>query len=181
MKNLRCFLLIAVLATLISCSNDDTPQELNSTLILGEWNLEEISYSGSSTVTQGGQTLTSTYTGEGIDLDARVIFNDATNYTTEGNYTIKLITTVNGQTMEQNIPYPDLSGSGTYRIEGNKIFTTSTRPAGPGPIDPMATVEGTIIELTSNRMAFLTEQQLSSTVQGAEVEIENEMLQVVSR
>lgn len=181
MKNPRCFLLIALLATLISCSNDDNPPGVNSTLVLGEWNVEEISYSGSSTVTQGGQTLTSTYTGEAIDLDARLIFNDATNYTTEGNYTIKLLTTVNGQTMEQNVPYPDLSGSGTYRIEGNKIFTTSSRPAGPGPVDPMATLEGTIIELTTNRMVFLIEQQVSSNIQGAEVEIENEMLQVFSR
>ncbi len=95
MKNPKYLLLIAVLVSLVSCSKDENPG-VDVSLVLGEWNLEEITYSGTSTVTQGGQTLTSSYTGEAIDLDARVIFNNDNKFRTEGSYTIKVITTVMG-------------------------------------------------------------------------------------
>ena len=181
MKIFKYFLLTAALVFFVSCSKDDDNPGTDSSMVLGEWNLEEFSYSGSTTATQGDQTVSSTYTGEAYDLDARVIFNSATNYSTEGSYTIKLTTTVNGQTMVQDYPYSDISGSGTYRVEGNKLITTSNAPPDPGLVDPMATAEGTIVELTANRMVLFAEQVVNSTMQGAEVEIRNETLQVFSR
>lgn len=181
MKNLRLIALLAVIGICLSCSNDDNDTDVNSSMVLGEWQLEEISYSGTSSVNGDGFTSLVSYSAEAIDINAQVIFNNATNYTTKGNYVIRMTTTVDGATEVENYPYININGSGTYRIEGNKIFTEPTLPRASEQEYLMGSGEGTIIELAENRMVFFMAEQVNSTIENMELEVTYEVTQILTR
>lgn len=181
MKNFRSIMLIAALITCISCSNDDNDPEVNSGLILGEWQFEEMSYTGTTTVTMEGQTSSLSYEAEAIDIDAQVIFNDQTTYRTQGSYTIRMTTIMEGQSYEQDYPFSNVDGTGTYRIEGNTIFTNADVPAGSEHEYLMTAGEGTIMELTENRMVLFTSQEEITTTDNMEMEVTIELIQVLIR
>jgi hypothetical protein len=177
MRALKVLLFVTALASLVSCSKDDDGPQVDKNMILGEWELTEFNYSGTTSVNDGTETATVSYTGEGIDMDAQVVFVDASNYTTAGSYTIKLTTTVDGESSAQEYTYPDLTGSGTYKIEGNKMTTT---PQGSQEQIIQAS-EAVIQELTSSKMVLVIEQRSVTVVEGMEVEINLDMIQVLSR
>lgn len=180
MKNLRLIALLAVISTCFSCSKDDNETDVNSS-VLGEWQLEEISYSGTTSVNADGFTSIVSYSAEAIDIDAQVIFNDATNYTTKGSYVIRMTTTFDGDTEVENYPFTNINGSGTYRIEGNKIFTEPNLPPGSEQEYLMGSGEGTILELTENRMVLFVAEQVNSTVENMEMEVTYEVTQILTR
>lgn len=180
MKILKYSLLSAALVFFISCSKDDNP-EVNSSLVLGEWDFEEFTYSGTSTTTIGGESATSTYTGEAYDLDAGINFESDGNYSVQGKYIIKLTNTVYGQTMVQDYPFTGINVTGKYRIEGNKMFVTANVPAGGINLNPTGTTEGVIVELTVNRLVIASKQEANVTEQGVQVKIIHEEYQVFTR
>lgn len=181
MKIIKFCLFPLLLLFVVSCSKDDDNPGADASLVQGEWNFEEFTYTGTTTASQGGQTITTTYSGEAFDLDASVILNNAGNFSTAGSYVIKLTTTAFGQTTVQDHPVPDISAAGTYKIEGNKLITTTTQPPNSPTVSPMATAEGMIVELTANRMILTSIQEINTTMQGAQVQIRNETYQVFSR
>ncbi|MFD2516430.1 lipocalin family protein [Salinimicrobium flavum] len=150
---------------------------MDKDIILGEWNLTEFSYSGINSVKDGDETASVSYSAEAKDLNAQVVFQDAGKYTTAGSYTLTLTTTVDGETSAQDFPYPDITGSGTYRIEGNKMITTPN--AGDELI--IQASEGIIEELTPNRMVLVIEERSVTKIDEMEVEINFDMIQVLTR
>lgn len=181
MKNLKLIALLAVIGTCFSCSNDDNDTDANPSMVLGEWQLEEMSYSGTSSVNGDGFTSFVSYSAEAIDINAQVIFNNATNYTTKGSYVIRMTTTYDGDTEVENYPFTNINGSGTYRIEGNKIFTEPTLPPASEQEYLMGSGEGTIIELTENRMVVFMAEQVNSTIENMELEVTYEVTQILTR
>lgn len=181
MKSFRSVLLVAALITCFSCSNDNNDPEVSSEMILGEWNLEEMSYSGTSTATMNGQTSSLVYAAEAIDMDAQVIFNDQSNYSTKGSYTIRMTTTMEGSTDVQDHLISNANATGTYRIEGNKIYTSANQPADSEQEYLMDTGEGTIMELTGNRMVIFSSEEVNTTSDGMALEVTMELIQILSR
>ena len=125
--------------------------------------------------------MTSTYIGDLYNIDMRLILNNDNTYRTEGSYTVKLTTTVDGESFVQNIPFSNIVTTGTYRIEGNRITTEdATQPQQPGNVS-MTVNEGTILELSESRLVLVFDQDFNSEMQGAQVNISVEGQQVFSR
>lgn len=181
MKGIKFIMLVAALVTCISCSEENNDPEVNQGILLGEWQLEEMNYSGTTSVAGDGQTSTVSYAAEAIDINAQVTFTDASNYSTKGSYTIRMHTTVEGETAVQNFPYTNINGSGTYRIEGNKIFTNPGTPSTSDQEFLMDSSEGTLMELTENRMVIFIEEEVNSTVENMELNVTYEVIQIFSR
>lgn len=180
MKTTKYFFLLLTITILASCSKEDAPSTEHS-LIVGEWNLEEYTYSGTTTATQGGSTMTTSYIGELYDIDMRLILNSDNTYRTEGSYMVKLTSTVEGQSFVENRAFNDIVTTGTYRIEDNKLITgDTTTPQQPGSVT-MTVDEGTILELTENRLVLGFVQDFNSGMEGAQVNISVEGQQVYSR
>ena len=185
MKPIKYLFVLFTFVALVSCSEEnDNPSEEQS-IIVGEWNLEEVNYSGTSTASQGGYTTSASYIGEYYDIDSRLILNSDNTYRTEGSYMVELTTIVAGQTSIQNLPFSDVEVTGTYRIDNDKLIlgsnNESQQPQQPGNLNMAAITEGTIVELTANRLVVAFDQDISSEMEGAEVNISIEGLQVYSR
>ncbi len=177
MRALKVLLFVTAMVSYVSCSKDDDGPQIDKNMILGEWDLTEFSYSGVSSVKGGDGTTSVSYTAEASEIDAQVVFVDAGNYTTAGSYTITLTTTANGETSVQDYTYPNIAGSGTYKIEGNKMITSPK--GGEGQI--IQASEGIIKELSPKRLVFVIEERSVTEVEGIEVEINFDMIQVLTR
>lgn len=181
MKTIKNFCALVTCLIVISCSGDDDNPGIDQSLILGEWDLVEYNYSGNTSVTQGGSTITTSYIGEFYDLDAQVVFNENNSYSTAGSYVVKLTTTYEGETLVQDVPSNDVSSTGTYRIESNKLITdVSPQLQQPGDLNIVIN-EATIVELTSNRLVLSFEQEFNTTMEGMEMNLNVEGVQVYSR
>lgn len=181
MKTIKYFLAIFAFATLVSCSVEDDNPSVDQSLLVGEWNLEEYNYSGTTKLTQGSNSYSTSYIGEALNLDARVILNSDNTYITAGTYTIKLSSTGNGQTDVQEVPMGNIASSGTYRVEGNK-FITDNQPTQPQEeMGIMAINEATIVELTSSRMVLSIDDTVLTEMEGIAIEVKVKAIQVYSR
>lgn len=183
MKIFRNSVLALLFIAFVSCSGDDDDASVQTSDLTGEWNLQEMDYSGTSTVNFGGTTASTSYSGELISGGALVTFNDDNTWTSGGSYTIRLTTNMEGMTDVQDVPVSDFSGSGTYSVNGNKITTTQEEYdlEEPFTISPMGIEEATISELTADRLVLTFDYAETTTMNGMEVEITMEGYQVLTR
>ena len=70
-------LFIAFTMVLSSCSSDDTAS--TSAELIGEWNGQAISYSGTTTTEVLGESIESTYVAQGYDINFTMIFSEMPN------------------------------------------------------------------------------------------------------
>lgn len=175
------YLLLFTAMGLISCSENEQPPEEASSLVVGEWNIEEINFTGTSTVTEGGQSLTCEYTGHASAMEMTMIYDSDNNYSIQGKYNIMVITILNGDTNSDLQVYPHISTTGTYSIQENILVTTANWSPGKDPVYPLASFEGAIKELTLNKMVLFIEKQESSIVNGTQIENNYQMTQIFSR
>lgn len=180
MKTTKFFFALLTVAILASCSKEDDVPPVDDSLLLGEWNLEEYIYSGTSSVSQGGTTMTISFVGEFYDIDARLILNSDNTYRTEGSYVVELTSTMEGQTFTENRPSPYVEATGTYRIENSTLITGDNQVQQPGDVN-MTVIQGTIAELTANRLVIVFDQDFVSGTEGAQLNISVEGQQVYSR
>lgn len=178
MKTFKYFLATLAFVSLFACSNDDDNPGVEAAAVVGEWNLDEYNYTSSTTVTQGENSYSTVGVGEAINLDAQMILNNDNTYQTEGSYTIKLFTTYNGETSQSNSNYY-LDGTGTYRIEGNKIILGDQQQTGMD--ESISFSEATIVELTANRMVWSLDDTVTTEMEGMSVSISVEAILVLSR
>ncbi len=146
-------LLLLSFFILTGCGDDDSDPVLDNNLI-GTWNMNNISYSGTSTTSYPGiPDVTATFTGESTESDYQIVFNEDNTYSTSGSYTINLTTEVGGQsdTQSSTVSGAQALGSGTWQLSGNTLSITSGGQ----------TTEGTLTELTANN--FRLETNLTQT------------------
>lgn len=178
MKTIKMFAVVFLLSGLfVSCSNDDENEVSNSELV-GEWQLEEYFYEGTTQTSQGGQSLSSSYSGEAYDINAKINF-DENSWQTQGSYIVKLLTEVNGQSISQDYPFSNYSGSGNYSLEGNVVTLENQNHNLPGAV--VTGDEFTITELSANNLVLSFSYEGRSTVSGMEVNIILEGFQRYSR
>lgn len=181
MRALKMLLFTTAMVVVCSCSKEENEHEIDHSMLLGEWNLTEFSYSGTSSLTEGGETTSLSYSAEGVDIDARVNFVDETKYTTAGSYTIILTTIMDGETIVQRYPFSDITGSGTYKIEGNRMTTRPQSSAYQEQMQLMNSSEVIIRELTSSRMVLVMEMHTVAEEEGMEAEMTLDMIQILTR
>lgn len=126
-----------------SCKEDDPVEPSSEELILGSWNQTGATIDdGVLTINTNGSVSTSTFTSEGKDFDAKAVFTKAPNaLVSTGSYTSVTTTTTNGQTNTKEV-LEDRSATGTWSIEGDKLFITSNEK----------TSEYEIIKLTDSEL-----------------------------
>ena len=153
MKLLKLTLIALFAITITSCgsddsndSNDDTSEEMSememedemtdeSASIIGIWDVSSINATGTSTVEIAGQTITTDFVGEGIDLNYNITFTENPNeVVADGDYNIELTTTVAGQSITETIPGILFIDSGDWSIDGDQITITSNDVENTGTI-----------------------------------------------
>lgn len=124
MKSLKFAFLLVFIAFLSACGNDDenTPSGEG---VIGSWKVTEIDYTGTTTASQQGAEFEADFTGEGVDMDLKINFNNDMSYTTSGDYSIILTTSFFGQSIEQRYDAAGFVGAGTWSQDGNQIVITS--------------------------------------------------------
>lgn len=117
LKNTLTILSLLLTITLFSCGEEEDPISTSNAAVDGDWEMTALVYSGTSTTSAGGFTVSSDYTGVGYNF-SYILSMDASNntYTTSGGYTIELSTTTNGFTQVQDFPYSGLQSSGTWSL-----------------------------------------------------------------
>ena len=157
MKTIKLSLLAIFFIAFSSCSkDDDNSSDLNSSMIVGVWNLSSLNYEGVTEVNFDGTNITSSFTGIGEDIDATLTFNADNTFKNQGSYKVNLTT----EGFSQTVPIDDFSTSGDWSINGN-ILNTSTNLAqiSNGGFTPAETTsEVTIQEMTENRIVLIFEQ-----------------------
>lgn len=116
------FLLLVLALSIASCNKkDDT---LNGD-ITGVWNCTAVNYTGTTVTEYSGQSATTEFTGEGYNVDFTFTVSENPNVaTSNGSYSIKLTSTVNGQTITQNIEGNDFIYTGEWSKNGSTMTIT---------------------------------------------------------
>lgn len=187
MKNPLYFLLFAAMATFISCSENEQPPEEEPSLVVGEWYIEEIIIEGTITETRDGQSEISRYSGTAIsDENNKILFKEDNTYTREDFYSFMMHTfnpLAGTSSLDLHVfPYT-FPVEGTYQIQGD-TFTLIANPTTNityGPLDPRDFFEGTIMELSANRIIIVEENEEISNVDGVEIAKIYETTQIFSR
>jgi hypothetical protein len=126
MKSLSYLAMLLALSLSITACSDEEAGSPNNEALVGTWRLESIDYSGTSSTTVQGTTFTSVFVGEGYDLDVTVTFSeDPDTYTTDGDYSIRLTTTTQGQTVEQDFTFEGFLDDGTWERDGENVIITN--------------------------------------------------------
>ncbi|MCM4158902.1 hypothetical protein FHG64_01400 [Antarcticibacterium flavum] len=188
MKLLKALMLLLAVTVLFACSkDDDTPPDPpieEATGIEGEWQLEEYDYSGSSTVSHEDFTYTSSYAAVAKNLNVKLtIKTDPNTWSTEGNYTLELTTTRDGETSTREIVVNDLANAGSFVLNEDQFHPENQNPGfpEPGEINPMDITSFTIEELTSSRMVLSFEETHTTTENGLQGETTVKGTQVYKR
>lgn len=160
MKILKFLFLATFISFFFACSNDDNAEP--TVALAGDWTVSEISYTGNtSTVVAGVPPVSGTFEGTGFDMDLKINFEeDPNNYTTSGDYSINLETTVSGQTYSSVWANQEFQGSGTWSKDGTVMTFTSADGQ---------TSEAQIVEETDSKLKFTQTYNNTETQNGATV------------
>lgn len=157
MKTIKLSLLAILFIAFSSCSkDDDSSSDLNSSMIVGEWNLSALNYSGKTEINFQETNYTTTYSGVAENIEYTLTFNADNTFSSQGGYDVNLTT----EGISQIIAINDFTSSGDWSIDGN-ILKTSTNFAQMSNSD-MAETEsvGEVIiqEMTENRIVLTIDQ-----------------------
>ncbi len=150
-----------------ACSKDETPEPATGSDLTGSWKVTEIEYAGTSTTTFQGMSFPSNFTGTGYEMDLIVSFDDEPNtYTSSGDYSIAITSTMQGQTMTYNWTNQEFLDGGSWSLSDRELTINSQTGTAQ---------KATILELTATtlkleyNMVSTTEQNgatVNSDVEG---------------
>ena len=140
MKSISFLFAGLFLLSLSACKKDATGD------IPGSWKVTAITYAGTTTTADPstGVSYTSTFTGEGTNMDLQISFAENPNtYTTTGSYDILLTTMLNGQSLISTWTNADFVGNGSWSRTGDTLTFTDSNGE---------TSEVTIVSLTDSTL-----------------------------
>ncbi|MDO5980854.1 lipocalin family protein [Flavivirga spongiicola] len=121
MKKLSILFIALTLVLTTSCSSDDASPEISGSII-GTWKGISVDYSGTTVTSAQGQSVNTDYVGEAYDIDYSLTFNEnPNNLISTGSYSIKLTSTVAGQTTTRTVENLKVLGDGTWKMENNEL------------------------------------------------------------
>lgn len=143
MRIFKLPLLALVLCFMFACTEkEDTPAPSNQ--LKGNWKVTDISYTGNSVTTMDGYSFANSFIGTGYDLNLNINMDEnPNNYTSSGDYSIKVTSEMNGQTFTQNWTNQSFMDAGTWAREADElIFETKSN----------GSQRSTILELTNTTL-----------------------------
>lgn len=151
MKKINLFI-ISLALVVCSCSKDDALVGVSSDLS-GTWIATSVNYSGEMT----GEVVSSTFTGEGYDIDFTVTFNDSPKTCiSNGSYWIRLTQTFDEETFTSDIEQTDFLNDGTWDKNGTTLIIESQGEE----------TEFIIEKLTANELVISSDTITDSTMEG---------------
>lgn len=175
-------LLFASTLLLVSCGDDDSDNNsgsVDTSLIVGTWNFDDMDVDVDTSVTGMGQDITTSSNTTIVSSTTTVTFNEDGTYTTDGEYTMEINATglgVQTQTVDMT------GGSGNYVINGNEIIVTGQFVPSLGSTTLVdLDVTTTITTLTANDFVIEIEGDNSFDFQGITTEAQVDGVQVLSR
>ncbi|EZH74532.1 hypothetical protein ATO12_12240 [Aquimarina atlantica] len=132
MKRFAMFLCLASTLLFVSCNNDDdSPIEIDQSLIPGEWSLSDVkSENGKVTATIENIPVNGSYSISGKDYTAEATFTEVSDtdkpntFTSTGGFTLVAKITIPTQSIDYEESIPDFIGAGEWKIDGTKLITT---------------------------------------------------------
>jgi hypothetical protein len=169
MKTFKFFLAALCLTFLFSCSkDDDAPQDVNTSGMLGEWNLQNFEYEGTTKMVIGETSYTMNYTGATTESDVIIDFKENGSYSAHGGYTI--LFTMEG--MDYEVPIEMNSSTGNWSIAGNKmILSEGLVTLNTGEEMASKPTEAIIDEISPSRIVLLFTHEETITESGYENEV----------
>lgn len=137
-----------------SCNTESVDLLGNSEDIVGIWKGITLDYNGKTVTNAQGQIINADFIGEAYDMNYTLTFNENPNIiVSEGSYSIKLTTTVLGQTSTQDLENIEFLEAETWS-QNNNTLTVS----GGGK-----SYDYKIVKLTENelKLSVSTEEDLS--------------------
>jgi hypothetical protein len=173
LKNFKLVVLFVAVLGMASCSDDDGGSGngggggANNGDPVGTWEPTALTYNGTNTITQGGQTITYSYDAVATDYgNATVIFNNDGTYDSSGDgITVDMTTKYMGQEITQSMQAPSFISDGTWAINGNTMTLTNSGSTTSEDYD--------IVELTNTTMRL--KGQIVTTVSGMDVTMNIDM------
>jgi len=161
-SNLTAVLLLLMVFALsiAGCKKkDDTTNQTDGELT-GVWTCTAFNYSGSTVVEYSGQSSSIDFTGEGYDIDFNFTLSENPNVgTTEGKYSVKLITSVSGVTLDtQYVEGQNFAFTGEWTRNGNTL-TMINQTDEPS--------DATIVKLTDTELELNISEDQSYTISGS--------------
>lgn len=168
MKTIKFSMFALLCIFFISCSSDDEPVNVDSSMVTGDWIIESFNYNGESSGTFEGIDLSTTYEGVGENIDAVLSFNDDNTFDFQGNYDVRL--TAEGIT--EVVSMDDATSSGNWSLDGDYIVTSAAigqvqNQAVQGPSESRMRIS----EVSENRMVLIIDQEDTMTQGGMEFNI----------
>lgn len=130
-KLLKLFFSISIIILMFSCGKDDDPAAKGD--LEGDWTAT--AYSATIETSSAGVGL-STIVAEGTSFDYDLNL-DGSMFTTSGSYSANQTVTTAGFTQSNAVDYANISGSGTYTVDGNTM-----------------TIEGSFFDFEAAGMSF---------------------------
>jgi hypothetical protein len=156
MKYLNVFFLVISLS-LFSCSSDDDSVEISASIV-GTWTAIDVEFDGSATSTGQGQNKSLTFTGEPMNLDHTLTFNESPNTVIpKGGFDLEITYSLNGQSETQTAEASSIVDVGTWEQSGNQLTITDSE-------NERGIIE--IFELTETRLVIGTVEEAKETLNG---------------
>lgn len=166
MKKLNLLLVLFLSIIITNCSDDD-PSPVEQNILVGTWIGNNLEITGTLNTEIAGIPVSANFIGDVYDMSSTLTFTEnPNNVISEGNYSVELSTTIQGQVFMENIENINFLESGTWQVVGNELrITTSTE-----------TVTAQIKELTVNSLILSStseeEVEIDGTTYGATINAE---------
>lgn len=159
-------LLLGLTILIFSCSKEnETPYD--ESMVVGNWQLTSIDYSGTSTTSILGIKAVTNFTGKGIDMDFKVGFVDDPNeYISMGDYNIELTTELAGQITTEIYKISDFMMPGTWSLKGDKLIIENLEDTQEAIIKELKSSVMVLVskyENTTSQTGFTLTQKVTST------------------
>lgn len=165
MKTIKFSVVLLLFISLIACSTDDDSPNIDSSMVTGEWNIEEFNYTGETSGNFEGMDISSSFEGIAENINATLSFNEDNTFNMAGSYDVRL----SAEGITEIVPVNNASSSGTWRIEGDYIITSGAvgQVQGQGVAGPQ---EGRmrINEVSESRMVLIIDQESNVSQGGME-------------
>lgn len=168
MKQFKSIIALFILSfTVISCSSDDdSSNDVDTSLIVGEWAINTLVSESVVEASVLGQTVTTEGETIGSDFDYTITFNEDGTLIANGSYTATSTSSVDGQDFPtQTTTVSDINTSGTWSIDGDELtFTGFTTGQVDNDFISGENLENVSIITTLNDTTLSFESDLSDAV-----------------
>jgi len=125
MKHIKTIIAAVFLGLIFTaCSSDDDTPDVNTDLLVGEWQLTALNAETEISISFLGQDITSTSTGEGSNFNYTVFINADNTITASGSYDYTVTANTDGQVITETATINEGELTGTWSVDGDQFISS---------------------------------------------------------